>query len=274
MEVIEAKFTHNRPDIFDIYPIGDMHLGSVACVEDELEKTLQEILKKPKAYIVGMGDYTECITNNDPRFDIGGLASWVVKDNIVESQRQRVRELFKPLAEKGKILGLLSGNHEEKVHSVWQYDMTRNLCQDLKVPYGGYSCFLVMNFNRSKTPTLATHEYIIHCFHGAGSAQTEGARTMRLMRLVNDISAHIYLMGHLHCITTYTPDRLSYSRGRIKSTNLIATTTGSWLKAYAQPRSGQQLNPGYAEQKGYKPNRIGCPVLHIWPDRAKFTVEV
>ena len=276
MEVISFSLTHTRPDVFDIYPIGDIHLGSIACVEDELQKTLQAVLHNPKAYMIGMGDMTECITKNDPRFDVGGLADWVVKDNIVESQRQRVVELLKPLADKGKIITLLTGNHEETVHSVWQYDMTRNLCQDLKVSYGGYSCFVVMNFLRGKRTSVQhdTHEYIIHCHHGAGGAQTEGSRTMRLMRLVNDIEAHIYLMGHLHCITTYTPDRLSHFRGRIKSTNLIATTTGSWLKAYAQPHKGRQLNASYAEQKGYKPNRLGCPVIHINPDKNWFKVEV
>ena len=95
---------------------------------------------------------------------------------------------------------------------------------------------------------------------------------MRLMRLVNDIQAHIYTMGHLHAMTSHTPDRLMCVRGRIKSMKLAATITGSWLRAYTQPKAGQSLNAGYAEKKGYKPSRIGCPIIQIKPETDEITV--
>ena len=97
---------------------------------------------------------------------------------------------------------------------------------------------------------------------------------MRLMRLVNDFQANIYTMGHLHAITTYSPSRISYSRGRLKSNKLVACMTGSWLTAYTQPHSDEQLNASYAEKKGYKPNNLGCPIIHIEPDKDNIWVEV
>ena len=98
---------------------------------------------------------------------------------------------------------------------------------------------------------------------------------MRLVRLVNDVQADIYLMGHLHAITIHTPDRLTCNRlGRVKSRALIAAITGSWLKTYPQPKEDQKLNPTYGEKKGYKPSRIGCPVIHIEPDEDMVTIEV
>ena len=221
---------------------------------------------------MGIGDYADCILKNDPRCNIDGFPDWVRKSNIVESQRKRVVELFKPLADEGKLLELGTGNHEEEIHMRHDNDIVRNICSDLKVPYGGYSCFLVLTFRRRKSGE--SHQYIWHSWHGSGAAQSEGAQVMRLMRLVNDIQAHIYTMGHLHTITTYMPTRLTYSNGRVKSTQLLAAITGSWLKAYKQPRNGQQLNPGYAEKKGYNPSRIGCPVIHIHPDRDLFSIEV
>ncbi len=150
-------------------------------------------------------------------------------------------------------------------------DIARNICKDLNVPYAGYTYFLLLTFKRAKE---TTHQYIVHAWHGAGAAQTEGARLMRLMRLVNDVHAHIYLMGHLHAITIHTPERLICQRGRVKSIKLISAITGSWVKTYTQPQEGQILNPTYGEKAGYKPSRIGNPVIKINPDDDEFSIEI
>jgi hypothetical protein len=273
MEVIEKILTyhHNSREVFHFYPLGDVHLGSVDAQEDDFSKKVNECANRENSYALGMGDYADCITKNDPRFDMEGLADWVKKGNIVESQRQRVVELFKPLAETGKLIGLGTGNHEEEIHLRHQDDITRNICQDLNVPYAGYSCFVILSFRRKGS--THTNQYVWHSWHGAGSAQTEGARLMRLMRLVNDIQAHVYTMGHLHAMTSHTPDRLMCVHGRVKSIKLAATITGSWLKAYSQPRNDQLLNASYAEKKGYKPSRIECPVINICPETDELTIE-
>jgi len=271
MEVIEKTITCYPGETYHLYPLGDIHLGSIDSVEDAIQREVAEILKVKNALVLGMGDYADCILKNDPRFNIEGLSLWLERGNIVESQRHKVRELFEPLAKKGKLLGLLTGNHEENIHLRYQDDITRNLANDLKVPYCGYSCFMVLNFTWRKSSN--NYQVIIHAWHGAGAAQTEGARLMRLVRLVNDIQAHIYLMGHLHAMTQHTPDRLIYHRGRVKSVRLAATITGSWLRTYSQPKGDQRLAPSYGEIKGYKPSRIGCPVIHIKPDYAEFTIE-
>lgn len=273
MEVIEKVISYRRPDKFKIYPIGDIHAGSIHCEEDEIKKQINIIKSERNSYIIGMGDYADSIIKNDPRFDIEGCPKWLKKDNIIESQRLWLKELFTPV--KDKIICLLTGNHEEEQHNRYQDDITRNLCKDLGVPYGGYSSFIVLKFIRGQASPSGghSHQVIIHAWHGAGAAQTEGARLMRLMRLVNDIQADIYLMGHLHTIAQYSPERLIYRSGKIKSTRLIATITGSWLTAYTQSKEDQQLNASYAERQGYKPTRIGCPVIHLWPDRQEFSVE-
>ncbi len=52
---------------------------------------------------------------------------------------------------------------------------------------------------------------------------------MRLVRLVNDIQADVYLMGHLHAITIHTPDRLQVTKsGKIKS---VLFEGGTYVKA-------------------------------------------
>lgn len=275
MEVVEHKIIYSsRSSVFDIHPFGDQHLGSIHSAENEIEKEVDRIRHKSNARWIGMGDYADCIIKDDPRFDIGGLASWVKPDNITRCQSDRLKELFKPIASKS--LGLITGNHEELIHLRYQEDFTRNLCEDLGIPYLGYSCFCNLHFARRQEDAdyRGTINVVkIHAWHGSGAAQTEGARLMRLMRLVNEFEAHIYLMGHLHAMTQHTPDRISCNAGRLKSIRLAATITGSWLTTYTQPRKDIPVNPSYAEMRGYKPSRIGSPIVHIKPDKEEFTIE-
>ncbi len=266
MEVIEKRIQIGRTDVFHLYPLGDIHIGSSHCAESAIEKKVAEIKSQKNALWIGMGDYMECILKNDKRFDIGGLAPWVQKDDIAESQRKRTVKLLKPIAD--KCLGLLTGNHEETLHMRGEGDITRHLCSDLGVPYASAAAFFKLIFERG----TASYQFTVHAWHGAGGAQSDGGRLMRLMSLVNDVQADIYFMGHLHAIVKHTPERLVCER-RIKSKRLVALMTGSWMTTYTQPKSGEHMNSGYGEMKGYKPSRIGCPVVHLWPDKGLFTEE-
>ena len=95
MEVIQVTIPYRRPDIFHFYPFGDIHGGSTECVEGDIKKKILECANRKNAYAIGMGDYNDCITKNDTRFNIDGLAPWVEKSNIVETQRIWTKDLFR-----------------------------------------------------------------------------------------------------------------------------------------------------------------------------------
>lgn len=267
MEVVDKVINCGRSDRFTIHPLGDIHMGTQHCAESAIQQRVADIKGDKTAYWLGMGDYMEAILPNDKRFDHGGLADWVVRDDILESERKRVVALFKPIA--SQCLGLLTGNHEETIHMNGEGDVTRHLCSDLNVPYLSAAAFINLRFNRNN----AKHHFRIHAWHGAGAAQSYGGRLMRLMALVNDVEADIYLMGHLHTIMQHTPERLICRNSRVKSVQLVAAITGSWMKTYTQPKTGEHLSSGYGERRGYKPSAIGAPTIHIHPDRGTFSVE-
>lgn len=279
MEVVEWSIPHSsRNDEFKFYPIGDCHLGAVETDEDSLRAKVKQILHEPNSYMIGMGDYCECIVNADPRSDIRNIADWVTKDNIIESQRVRAVQIFKPLADLGRIICMLTGNHEEEIHKRHQNDVIRNIVKDLGVTYGGYQAFIIINFIRHKDGSEHRGDWrqiVWHAWHGAGAAQSEGARLMRLLRLTNEIEAEVYSMGHLHgALTSYTPDRLRYDHntGRLRSVKVTATMSGSWMKSFMQSTPERPLNPHYSEIKGYKPSRIGCPCVTIQPSPREITL--
>ncbi len=273
MEVIIKEINYGRSDVFTLYPFFDSHLGAVESAESALIEKVKECANLGHLGLaLGGGDWCDCITHNDRRFSMNGLAYWVEKSNIVDSQRRRARKIFNPITEQGQWLGIGCGNHEEMIHAFHDDDVIRNLCRDMNAIYAGYQTFYVLKFRRAGK---ITHTVTIHSWHGSGAAQTEGARLSRLTRLVNDMEADIYLMGHLHTITTYTPDRLTIQNGRIRSVRLAAAICGSWLKTYNQPDKGEILDPTYGEKKGYKPSRIGMPLIKITPNNYndKYTDE-
>lgn len=264
MEVIVKDIVYKRPDVFYLYPFFDAHLGAIESSENALKRKVEECANRGKfGLALGGGDWMDCITSKDKRWNGNGLADWVKKSNIVKSQIDRCKEVFNPLKEQGQLIGIGTGNHEELIHRLHDDDVTRNLCDEMKVPYAGYQSFIVLRFVRAHR--IMSH-LTIHMWHGSGSAQTEGARLMRLVRLVNDIEADIYLMGHLHAMTSHTPDRLICRNGKIVSIKLAATICGSWVKTYNQPDEGQIQDPTYGEERGYKPSRIGMPIIKIIPD--------
>jgi hypothetical protein len=236
-------------------------------------KQRDTIEKDPMMYWVQMGDLNDLVLPKDKRFQANLMPSWINAANIRHDIEEHSKEVLKPIAP--KCLAFLVGNHETEFNKFYNEDIGRNLCESLDMPYAGYSCFLELIFRRGKDINSRGGNWrlLFHLWHGSGSSQTEGARVMRLMRLVNDIEADIYMMGHLHTTAVYTPDRLFLSQnGRIKSKKLAAVITGSGLKTYDQPKEGQKISIGYGEEKGYKPARIGWPVIEISPDDRDFRV--
>jgi len=265
LEVIERTIDYKAVEKYTLYPIGDCHLGVVHCDEDLLEQTISEIKNNPKALWIGMGDYADCVTPSDfKRWDGRILAPWMRshEDNIGETQKDRVLEMFSPIW--NKCLGLIEGNHEETIRRYNHYNLIENLLKSANkkadVKYAGTSCFVCLNFKRQNSNE--THNYIIHARHGEGAARTSGARALAVLRLSQSmVNAHITLMGHLHGQESPDiPQRLILKNGKIKSFETIATMTGAWVKAYMQG-----VPPCYLERWGSPPSTLGCPHIIIEP---------
>jgi hypothetical protein len=147
LEVKEFKLKYHRPDKFNLYLIGDTHLGTIHCAEHQLRQKIDEIKIDPMAYWIGMGDYGDYITPHDKRWSSRDIATdWVDKDDIAESVRKRLVELFSPI--KAKCIGLLYGNHEVSYSKLQDGNVHKHICEDLGVDNLGYSCFIHFVFKR------------------------------------------------------------------------------------------------------------------------------
>ena len=257
MQVIERRIPYSRPSKFNLYPIGDIHAGATDCAEDRIKKQIDIIKHDGNGLWIGMGDMIDAITEKDPRWNTKGIASWVRSDNIIESQKKFVVDLLKPIS--NKCIAYLTGNHEETLHKIQNNDISWNICNELNLPFAGYSCFVELIFIRRNSNEA--HKFTIHAWHGAGAAQTEGAQLMRLKRLVKEYEADVYLMGHLHTIVHDITDRLCVRNHKVKKIPRIATITGSWKKSYSEDYIS------WEETKGFRPAHLGCPLLIFEPQK-------
>ena len=102
MEVIELEVKSSQKDIYSVFPLGDIHGGAPDCAEKSIKEKVREVKETENAMVIVMGDVLDCITQNDKRFDAYGLASWVERDDIIESQRKWAVDLFKPIKDNSK----------------------------------------------------------------------------------------------------------------------------------------------------------------------------
>ncbi len=246
---------------FKLYALGDIHAGTVHCVEDEVKTKVAQIARERNAYWIGMGDYGEFITPRDKRFDpnLKSIASWVETDNIATCLTDWIVDLFKPI--KKKCIGLLYGNHENAMRVYNHDNVQKNICDKLGVTNLGYSSFIRLFFKRENS--RETHLVKGAFTHGAGSAVTKGAKLNKLRRFMNDFEAHIYGYAHMHDLIRdekpyMTLTSQPFGKARIKAVESVGSVTGSWFRTYSQG-----IIASYGEQKAYPPTVIGCPVFLI-----------
>jgi len=268
LQVEEVVIPYSRPDIFYLYPLGDIHGGTIHCAEAEVKAKVEEIRSNPNARWIGLGDYAEWITPHDKRWEPSykAIAPWVEQDNIAETQRRWLVKLFTPI--KDKCLGLLYGNHEDSIRIHNNDNVHKNICDDLNVKNLGYSCFLHLVFRRK----MSRESHLIKCAftHGTGGARTEGGKINYLKEFMGSFSAQLYGYAHVHTIQIYSPESLTTTENLIiKSKGSIGALTGCWFKTYTQG-----VIASYGEKKVYKPSRIGCPRFAINPDKGLLGVEV
>lgn len=252
---------------FYLYCLGDIHAGTIHCVEDHIKRKIEEIRQRENALWIGMGDYAEFITPKDKRFDpnLKSITDWVEPDNIAHCQTEWLTNLFQPIAK--KCVGLLYGNHENSIRLFNHDNVIKNLCENLGVDNLGFSCFLRLFFRRENS---AESHLIKGVFtHGASCAITEGAKLMALMRFMKSFEADIYGYGHIHDYIPKSFSRMTISpQGKIKSVVSIGCTTGAWFRTYTKGTIAS-----YGEMKCYPPTELGAAMFTINPTTGFIDVQ-
>ena len=243
------RIKHNIPyhEQIEIVPFGDLHLGSENCRLDKFRDLVKYISKTSHCYGIGMGDLFDCIYADDKRFDSSSVSAPLLADI------RTMVEILRPI--KSKLLGLLFGNHEDKLRKRGIGDPTHHLCEALGVPYCGFSCF----FKLIISPTIHRPGLVIFCHHGYFSGRQRGSKVNNIERLAQHWVADVYLCGHSHDLFSTRSVRVGWEGDQ----KLLFGNTGSFVET----ASWGTCN--YSERSGYPPQKLGVLKIKWYPKADK-----
>lgn len=255
---------HNsRSDEYTLYPIGDIHLGAKGCDVPELKKTIEAVRSDPMARWVGMGDYAEHITMTDKRFDLRTIDP-KYRDQLDDLPGACVRdliEMFKPI--KGKCLGLVVGNHEEKLRLSHSNNVHGAMCTFLGVKDLGYTAVIRWTFRRGNGSTRQSgHVFKILVSHGTIASRRNGAKINRMEDVASQFNVDLALFGHGHSKLVSERIELDFPDfGEMRQIEKwkYVVMTGTYRKNH----TFETLD--YAEKAGYPPVPIGSPRIKFRP---------
>jgi len=225
-----------KKDYASIVFFGDWHYGHPTCLIDEATKMLDYCLEK-HIYVILMGDLLEC--------GITGSIGDSVYAQKLEPQRQMedVVEYLRSLADAGLILGLHSGNHEDRIYKSSGVNIAKIMAGTLRVPFLSSACWHLLNVGDMK--------YSIYTLHGASGSRFVYTKLKAITDISHYFDCDAVFMAHVHDLASIAIERqyINMRNKTIAYKKQYLTITGHYL--------GYQLS--YAQMKGFPPSKIGSP---------------
>lgn len=220
---------------------GDEHIGSVHHDSKFLKEVVDWMLETDDVAMIGMGDMLETAT----RDSVG--AGVFEQSEIVQEQLEKAVELYKPLADEGKLLGLHRGNHEERVYKHSGLDLTRVMAKML-----GVKDFGIGVAHRLR---VGDQSYNLYTTHGSSGARMPHTKIKTCIDLANMVDVEIYGMGHLHQLSHHVRQfyRVDAKRGVVEEGSKHFLLTGSFLTHWGS----------YAQQAGWEMMKRGSPKVKL-----------
>lgn len=230
---------------------GDLHYGHPQCDLKKAKGYLDWALKN-NVYVICMGDLLECGLTTS----IGD--SVYQQDLNPQEQLEEVIELLKPLADKGLIIGIHAGNHENRITKATSIDVTKIMAKILGVKYLGYACWNML--------WVGSQKYSLYSTHGSGGSRFKHTKLKTVMDLAQWIDADMIAMGHLHSLATEAviKQRVDFRNRQVKNNDCKIILTGSFL----------EWDKSYAQMMNMPITKLGAPTIKLMANKDNIVVSV
>ncbi len=219
--------SHSFPDNITIYPIADVHLGAVEHAELEWQSFLKRV-EKENAYLILAGD----LLNNSTR----GTKFANPFDEVLRPReaKRRMTEYLKPLAENGRILAVVSGNHEQRTTRDDDQDLSYDICTKLDIEhlYRENMAFMRISCGKRRNVDKPESSFAFCVTHGAGGGINTGAAVNRSERFGNVIEGvDCIVTGHVHKGFISKPSKIVVDtrNGVVTMRHYVVVSCVSWL---------------------------------------------
>lgn len=229
--------------------LGDIHYGARNCDVKSMKETIDHCISKG-IYVMTMGDMIDASN----RYSVG---SGVYEQINPQKQMEEMIEILRPLAEKGLLINIMKGNHENRIQKETGIDISKVMATILGVPYSGSACWNLLN--------VGGRRYSIYTLHGASGSRYEYTKLKAIIDILHNISADIVAMGHVHALSSasYIRQYIDLRDRTVKEKKIYAILTGSYLK----------YDDSYAQEKGYPMTKIGSPYITLSSDKEGIQIE-
>jgi hypothetical protein len=253
MEAMNVKSIKTRFNEVFLIPMGDLHIGDKS-FNSESERKLQGYIdwvkEKPNAFVFLMGDIL-----NDATVD---SASSPFQQNMdLKEQIDYATKLFRPI--KHKIIGAISGNHEQRLEKYSGYNPTIALCDRLGIFYYGYDGIVIFRLGchngkcKDKSPRAS---FVGYFHHTTGGGATVGGKMNRVEKLRDVIvDADFYCGAHNHMLGCVHSGifRINETTEQVEFIRQMLIDCGGYLN----------YDGSYANMKMLPPVKLGSPKIRM-----------
>ncbi len=278
---LDTSFTE-----LNIPPFSDAHLGNHLFAESHFLRTVG-FLEKPNAFSFGNGDLCESTIRSSK----GEIFKQI---GTPQDQRDQMIEWLYPY--RHKILGFVSGNHEDRIYKEAGVDITKDIAKALGVPYRSEGLLHKITFGDGNNRTKGKpYVFWFYQTHGYGGARTKSAKAVKVERTATWIHADFYAMSHDHVVNV-APDVYLIPDPRTRPEKVRNKETKEWVetgfkigRVKAHRKMLIKTNAylkwgGYSESGGFPPTDLATPLIQLltpespcWenlPDKPKQAVKV
>ena len=236
----KQRFPKRFPQV-ELIHLTDMQIGAKNFERAKFLRYRSWILAEPYRFVLLGGDVVDAATV---------LSVGSPYDNTGEpiEQVDEATEILQPLAEAGRILGYVGGNHERRTSKTFG-DCGRLIAKSLQVPYSGGVQLIDVYFGKHDP-------FKISLWHGAGSAKTKGAKAQMLHRFMGQHSSQLYLVGHLHDCVVLPDWRIERAPTGLQKVKVVGVMSSSFMSYWNS----------YAETYAMNPSDTMMGRTILWPD--------
>ena len=241
--------------------LSDLHYGNPYCSVKHFQRTLDFIKNNDNCYCFLNGDLCEAATK---------LSKGDVYTQKLTPQQQRddVIIMLDPI--KDKILGVTTGNHEQRIYNETGVDLTKDIAESLDVPYRAEGMLYKLAFGCGNE-RHADKPYVFWSYisHGYGGARTKSAKAVKVERMATWVHADWYAMSHDHVVSVVPnvylmPDNRGIEKdgflsGKVTAHRSMLVKTNAYLKW-----------GGYAEAGGFPPSDLSTPVISLLTPKSTY----
>ncbi len=224
-----------------LVPLSDLHIGNKNCNLDKISRVVDIILNTENCYTMFVGDIIECATKTSI-----GRGIWDTNMDISE-QLSYVSNILKALSEKGKVLSVQPGNHEERYAQLVGINPLEEMCGFMDIPYLSFQAYVLLKIGEQK--------YTIFATHNIGAGRSKAGKITRAMALKDIAFTDLYISGHTH--------ELANAHDKIYVINETTGKIETKYRHYIIASTFLEYFNGYAAMKVYQPALTGAHVISL-----------